>query len=78
MQLPVNAILLYAGIGITLDTLQFAPSYVLNALYGLGVVCVLFPMEHPSPFYWHADDKVCHEIAILASESSDPWLISCR
>ncbi|EUC27740.1 hypothetical protein COCCADRAFT_110894 [Bipolaris zeicola 26-R-13] len=47
MQLPVNAILLRAGIGITLDTLQFAPSYVLNALYGSGVICVLFSYGIP-------------------------------
>lgn len=46
-QLPVNAILLCAGIGILFDLLGFAPSYVLNAIYGSAVICVLFSYGMP-------------------------------
>jgi choline transport protein len=47
LQLPVNAVLLCAGIGITFDILQFAPSYVLNAIYGSAVICLMFSYGIP-------------------------------
>lgn len=47
LQIPVNAVLLCAGIAITFDVLQFAPSYVLNAIYGSAVICLFFSYGIP-------------------------------
>ncbi|PCG88543.1 Amino acid/polyamine transporter I [Penicillium occitanis (nom. inval.)] len=46
-RLPFNAIVLCAAICVLFDLLEFAPSYVLNAIYGSANICFLFSYGLP-------------------------------